>query len=91
MRLIFKIFLQLCVVVAIVLLFSGHFHLQARHEQLRTDFDGHWHYSPKDIPDFTFGKARIFEDEVPYQLTTKPKPKRQNPEQYCFTIYYGWR
>jgi hypothetical protein len=89
MRLI-RIFLQLCVVFAIVLLFSGHFHLQARYEQLRTDFDGHWHYAPKDVPDFAFGKVRIFEDEVPYQLT-KPKPKRQNPEQYCFTIYYGWR
>ena len=51
---ILKSVFMICIVLAIVLLFSGHFSLQARHEQLKLDFDGHWHYQPKDVPDFTF-------------------------------------
>ena len=93
MRLIFKIFLQLCVVFAIVLLFSGHFHLQARHEQLKTDFDGHWHYQPTPMPDFVFGKATIFSDErIPYNLTPTPKRKHEQTDVgYCYYYYYGCR
>ena len=87
LRVITKIFIQLVIVAAIILLFSGHFHLQARHEQLRSDFNGHWHYSPVLIPDFTFGKAKIFEDEaVPYHLTTKPKQKQQD----CGYFYWSY-
>ena len=90
LRVISKVFLQLVIIAAIILLFSGHFHLQARHEQLRSEFNGHWHYSPVVIPDFTFGKARIFEDEsIPYHLTTKPK--QPSPQCWNYVYSYCWR
>ena len=83
-----KVFIQLVIVAAIILLFSGHFHLQARHEKLRSDFSKHWHYSPVAVADFTFGKAKIFEDEaVPYSLT-KPKPKQK--QQDCGYFYWSY-
>lgn len=91
MRMFTKILFQLVIVVAVILLFSGHFNLQARHEQLRTDFDGHWHYQQTHLPDFVFGKAAIFSDErIPYNLT--PTPKRKEPDVgYCYYYYYGCR
>ena len=93
MKLFTKILFQLIIVAAILLLFSGHFSLQARHEQLKLDFDGHWHYQPTQIPDFVFGKARIFEDErIPYNLTPTPKRKHEQTDVgYCYYYYYGCR
>lgn len=90
LKILSLVLFQLIVIVSIVLLFSGHFNLQSRHEQLQADFDRHWHYTPKDIPDFMFGKAKIFSDEkVPYFLLTVPK--RKNSDRSFNTYFYSYR
>ena len=69
---------QICIVVAIVLLFVGHFSLQSK-------FDQHWHYSPKSII-VAIDEPHIGQD-VPYHLT-KPKPKREDT--FCSYWVYSY-
>ena len=85
MKLFTKTLFQLIIVAAILLLFSGHFSLQARHEQLKLDFDGHWHYEPKDY-NAELTQRKLLEN--PGYNLTKPKPKWQTQSQgYIFWSY----
>jgi hypothetical protein len=79
-----------CMAVAIGLLFSGHFHLQTRHEKLRQEFESHWHYAPKPMVVAIDEPRRG--SNVPYNLTpTKPKPKQTNQTGYIYCSYFYYR
>jgi hypothetical protein len=80
---IVHLLLMICIVAAIIALVNAH-------TKFKADYDKHWHFTPQAIAAANL-RIKLFPDGVPYHLTTRPKPKRQNPEQYCFTIHYGWR
>ena len=82
LKYISNIIVVICIVGAIVLLFLGHFSLQSK-------FDQHWHYASQPHYDIELATRRI-SDNIPYQLTEKPKPKFTESSGYVH--WYGcWR